>query len=96
MPLKDIRSVPAAEFKLHFGRFREAAQREPIGVTNHGRTSVVLISATEYERLKALETRRAVYLSEVDDDDWSQIMDDEDIPEASRQAQRELDEDLNP
>ncbi len=96
MSLESIRTVPSAEFKMHFGRFKEAAQREPIGVTSHGRTSVVLVSAAEFERLTALDTRRAVYLSELGDDDWSRIMDDSDIPEASRQAQRDLDSDPNP
>ncbi len=91
MSLKDIRSVPAAEFKMHFGRFKEAAQRQPIGVTSHGRTSVVLISAVEFERLRALDSRRAAYLSEIDDDDRARVMDDGDIPEASRLAQREPD-----
>ena len=91
MSLKDIRSVPAAEFKMHFGRFKEAAQRQPIGVTSHGRTSVVLISAVEFERLSALDSRRAAYLSEIDDDDRARVIDDSNIPEASRQAQREPD-----
>lgn len=91
MTLKDIRCVPAAEFKTHFGEYRVAAQHEPIGITNHGRTSVVLLSATEFERLKSLDSRRAVYVAEIGDEDWSRIMDDSDIPETSRQAQRALD-----
>jgi prevent-host-death family protein len=91
MTLKNLRCVPAAEFKTHFGEYREAAQREPIGITNHGRTSVVLLSASEFERLNALDTGRAVYVSEIGEDDWSKIMADGDIPEASRRAQHELD-----
>jgi PHD/YefM family antitoxin component YafN of YafNO toxin-antitoxin module len=68
MALEDIRTVPAKEFKLHFGAFREAALTEPIGVTNHGRISTVMISAKEferYERLKQLDNRRALHPSEL-------------------------------
>ena len=39
MSIENIKKVPAREFKLHFGEFREAALTEPIGVTNHGRMS---------------------------------------------------------
>jgi prevent-host-death family protein len=68
MALKDIRSVPASEFKLHFGEFREAVQREPIGITSHGRVSAVMISAQEYERLIQIDTRQALYAHELDDE----------------------------
>lgn len=62
MTLKDIKAVPAKEFKLRFGAFREAALTEPIGITNHGRISTVMISAREFEefeRLKKYDTRQA-------------------------------------
>lgn len=52
--------VPASEFAKNFGRYREAAQREPVTVTNHDRVTAVLISAQdfeEYQRLKRLSTR---------------------------------------
>ncbi len=45
-------TVTSAEFQKQFGQFRELAQHEPITVTNHGRDSVVLVSAAEYLRLK--------------------------------------------
>ncbi len=65
MTLKNIRAVPASEFKLHFGVFREAAQREPIGITSHGRVSTVMISAQEYERLIRNDARRSLYAHEL-------------------------------
>lgn len=71
MMIKDIRSVPSKEFTNRFGAFREAAQREPIGITNHGRVSAVLISAhdyEEYERLKRYDTRQVLHPRELDDD----------------------------
>ena len=52
--LKFHTSVSAVEFKKHFGRYREEAQRAPVGITNHGRVSAVLISATEYSELLKL------------------------------------------
>lgn len=71
MALRDIRTVTAKEWKLRFGTFREAALSEPIGVTNHGRISTVMISAkefAEYERLKQHDTRRAHYANELDEE----------------------------
>ncbi|ALR20962.1 type II toxin-antitoxin system prevent-host-death family antitoxin [Sphingobium baderi] len=50
-------SVTSAEFQKGFGRFREAALREPVTITNHGRDSLVLMSAEEYRRLKRRERR---------------------------------------
>lgn len=50
-------SVTSAEFQKGFGRFREAALREPVTITNHGRDSLVLMSADEYRRLKRRERR---------------------------------------
>ena len=41
-----------------FGRLIDFSQDEPIVVTKHGR-SVVVISVEEYKRLKALESVRA-------------------------------------
>jgi prevent-host-death family protein len=52
--------VRASEFARNFGRYREAAQREGVAVTNHDRISSVLISAEDYEEyqgLKRLKTR---------------------------------------
>ena len=40
-------------------RTRPWVDREAVTITKHGRDSVVLISADAYERLKALDTRRA-------------------------------------
>ena len=50
-------SVTSAEFQKGFGRYGEVAQREPVTITNHGRESLVLLSAEEYRRLKRLDRR---------------------------------------
>jgi PHD/YefM family antitoxin component YafN of YafNO toxin-antitoxin module len=52
--------VTSTEFAKNFGRYREAAQREPVAITSHGRTSGYFVSPYEYaelERLRAYERR---------------------------------------
>ena len=60
--------VTAAEVQKQFGAYSERAQREPVTITKHGRDSLVLISAEDYERLKSLDTRKAYYAWELPDD----------------------------
>jgi hypothetical protein len=53
-------AVTASEFAKNFGRYKEAAQREPIAITSYGRTSGYFLSAhefAEYQRLKTLAGR---------------------------------------
>lgn len=47
-------SVSSTEFQKHGGVFEEAGQREPATITNQGQDSLVLLSAAEYRRPKAL------------------------------------------
>lgn len=65
-------SVSSAEFQKGFGRFREAALREPVTITNHGRDSLVLMSADEYKRLKRRE-RRVMGLDDFSEADIAEI-----------------------
>lgn len=65
-------SVSSAEFQKGFGRFREAALREPVTITNHGRDSLVLMSADEYKRLKRRE-RRVMGLDDFSEADLAAI-----------------------
>lgn len=60
--------ITAAELQNHFGRYRDLAQREPVSVTHHGRESIVVLSADEYKRLKALDSRVALYPGELPED----------------------------
>lgn len=62
--------ISATEFAKNFGRYKEAAQREPIAITSYGRTSGYFVSALEYaelQRLRALE-RRAYRLDDLPTD----------------------------
>jgi PHD/YefM family antitoxin component YafN of YafNO toxin-antitoxin module len=57
----------------HFGEVRERALSEPVGIERHGRVNVVVLSASEYERLKALDRRRSLAASEIPDELAEQI-----------------------
>lgn len=52
----------------NFGEIREQALSEPVGIERRGKVSVVVISASEYERLKGLDTRRALAAKEISAD----------------------------
>ena len=52
--------VSSAAFQRAFGHYRELALQAPVAITNHGRESLILISAAEYQRLKSLD-RRALH-----------------------------------
>jgi prevent-host-death family protein len=58
-------TITAAELQKHFGRYREEAIKGPVTVTHHGRDSLVVLSAEEYRRLKALDDRQALHAWEL-------------------------------
>lgn len=60
--------ITSAEFQKGFGRYREAALKAPVTITNHGRDSLVLLAADEYQRLKRLD-RQAMFVSELSEED---------------------------
>jgi prevent-host-death family protein len=61
-------TITAAELQKQFGRYREIAIREPVSVTHHGRESLVVMSADEFKRLKAFDTRKAYFPYELPED----------------------------
>ena len=68
--------VTATEFARNFGRYREEAQRAPVAITSHGRTTGYFLSPHEFaelERLRAYE-RRAHRIEELPDDLFEAIM----------------------
>ncbi len=44
--------VTTADFVKNFGQMADKALTEPVTITKHGRDRLVMVSATEYERLK--------------------------------------------
>jgi prevent-host-death family protein len=81
-------SVTSAEFQKNFGRYREAAIREAVTITNHGRDSLVLLSADEYRRLKKRD-REVLDVAELSDEDVRAMLTAE-IPEESAAFDHEL------
>jgi prevent-host-death family protein len=59
-------TVSSGDFLKSYGRIVEAALREPVAITSHGRERLVLLSAEEYQRLKANE-QTALYPWELDE-----------------------------
>ncbi len=47
----------ALQFQRKFGYFQHQAQREPVEITRHGRREFVLLSAEQYDWLKAAAQR---------------------------------------
>ena len=50
-----MQSLSAKDAKYGFGRLIDLARAEPVAVTKHRRTVVVVLAVEEYERLKALD-----------------------------------------
>jgi len=47
----------AVEFQRKFGEFQHQARQEPVEITRHGRRDFVLLSAEQYDWLKAAAQR---------------------------------------
>lgn len=50
-----METTSSAEFQRRIGHFQDRALVEPVMVTRNGRERVVLVSAEEFKRLKALD-----------------------------------------
>jgi prevent-host-death family protein len=59
--------ISSSDFLKSYGRISEAALREPVSITSHGRERLVLLSADEYHRLKQ-QDREVLYPWEMEDD----------------------------
>jgi prevent-host-death family protein len=68
-------TTSATDFQKRVGEFSDIARREPVTVTRHGRPSLVLLSAEDYQRLKQIEGRvtKAMHISEVPAETWDAI-----------------------
>lgn len=49
--------VTASQFQQAFGTLSDKARHEPVVITKHGRPSLVIMSAEEWERLKRRDRR---------------------------------------
>lgn len=82
-------TVTSAEFQRNFGRYKEAAIREAVVITSHGRDSLVLLSASEYQRIKQRD-REALHVSELSDEDMEAML-AEPVPQEAAAFDHEMD-----
>jgi prevent-host-death family protein len=71
--MSTITKISAAEFQKNFGRYVDAAKQAPVVVTRYGRDELVVLSAAEYQRLRA-SFRRVVALNETTPDEAAQLL----------------------
>lgn len=57
----------------NFGRFKNAARKEPVVVTQYGKPAVVILDAAEFERLKNLD-RRVLRLDQMSDAEIDEML----------------------
>lgn len=69
----------ASEFQQAFGALTDKARHEPIVITKHGRDSLVVISAEEWERLKRRDRR--VGLTTELSDEWIEAVRGAKVPD---------------
>ncbi|HEX2886722.1 type II toxin-antitoxin system prevent-host-death family antitoxin [Vineibacter terrae] len=62
----------SAEVQKNFGRYQDEARRHPVTVTRHGRPSVVIVAADEFERLRRRD-RRSLAVEELSNADIAAI-----------------------
>ena len=60
-------TVSAAEVQRKFGYYSDEAMLQPVGIQRHGTTRLVMISASEYERLKRRD-RQSILSKDLSDD----------------------------
>jgi prevent-host-death family protein len=75
----DNTRVSASEFQQSFGSLSDKARQEPVVITKHGRDSLVIMSADEWERLKRRDRR--VGLTQDMSDEWIDAIRDAKAPD---------------
>lgn len=60
----DDRSWSVQDAKNRFSEVVDAAQQKPQTVTKHGKRTVVVVAAEEFDRLKKLERQKAISFNE--------------------------------
>jgi prevent-host-death family protein len=66
----------ASDFQKRLGEFADLARREPVMITRHGRPSLVLLAAEDYERLRLIEARstKAIKTADLPDETVEAMM----------------------
>jgi len=74
-------TITSVEFQRNFGRYQDAAFKEPIAITLNGRERIVVLSAEEYHRLKRRD-RQVMGLEDFTEADLQAILQAEPPQEA--------------
>lgn len=80
--------VTSSEFQQAFGALSDKARHEPVVITKHGRNSLVVMAAEEWERLKRRDRR--VGLTTELSEEWVEAVRSAKVPD----EYAELDDDL--
>jgi len=80
--------VTASEFQQAFGALSDKARREPVVITKHGRDSLVVMAAEEWERLRRRD--RKVGLAGGLPTEWIEAVQNAAVPEAFAQLDAEV------
>ena len=82
-------SVSSVEFEKSVGHFLRVAMYAPLTITNHGRASLVLMCAAEYERLKRRD-RHVLIIDDFTEEDRIAVAASK-VPSAAAMFDSELD-----
>ncbi len=80
--------VTAREFQKAFGSLSDKARHEPVIITKHGRDSLVIMAAEEWERLKRRDRR--VGLAAELPEEWVEAVRSAKVPEEFGHLDAEL------
>jgi prevent-host-death family protein len=80
--------ITASEFQQTFGALSDRARQEPVVITKHGRDSLVVMSAEEWDRLKRRDRR--VGLTTQIAEEWVAAVRDAKVSEAFTHLDDEL------
>jgi prevent-host-death family protein len=80
--------VTASEFQQAFGALSDQARHEPVVITKHGRDSLVVMSAEEWERLRRRDRR--VGLTAELPEEWNEAVRNAGVPEEFAHLDAEL------
>jgi prevent-host-death family protein len=83
-----ITKVSASEFQQAFGALSDKARHEPVVITKHGRDSLVVMSAEEWQRLKRRD--RQVGLTAELPEEWVEAVRNAKVPDEFAHLDAEL------
>ena len=84
----EMTRVTSSEFQAAFGSLSDKARHEPVVITKHGRDSLVVMSAEEWERLRRRDRR--VGLTTELGEEWIEAVRSAEVPASFAHLDAEL------